>query len=149
MIATLSRKCDLIASNQASPEKEHEESSLGPPKSPFSTSNSMQTRYTKLHGKSVLLKGNTQPRVEQVSSKQLGKFLHQTKQGFMAQLCSMVVEEDSDIEPPSQPRKLADSSSSFTPFNAGLKPIVVCGNPPTFVSAPGRRRSEVRKRWKK
>ncbi|KAH7836645.1 hypothetical protein Vadar_003851 [Vaccinium darrowii] len=43
------------------------------------------------------------------------------------------------LQPPSQPRRLADSSSSFTPFNAGLKPIVVCGNPPTFVSAPGRR----------
>lgn len=42
------------------------------------------------------------------------------------------------LQPPSQPRKLADSSS-FTPFNGGLKPIVVCGNPPTFVSAPGRR----------
>ncbi|XP_058198774.1 shewanella-like protein phosphatase 1 isoform X2 [Rhododendron vialii] len=49
------------------------------------------------------------------------------------------------LQPPSQPRKLADSScsSSLTPFNGGaaggLKPIVVCGNPPTFVSAPGRR----------
>lgn len=37
--------------------------------------------------------------------------------------------------PPSQPRKQSDSSS----LNGGLKPIVVRGNPPTFVSAPGRR----------
>lgn len=37
--------------------------------------------------------------------------------------------------PPSQPLKCSDSSS----LNRNLKPIVVNGNPPTFVSAPGRR----------
>ncbi|XP_043710618.1 shewanella-like protein phosphatase 1 isoform X2 [Telopea speciosissima] len=36
--------------------------------------------------------------------------------------------------PPSQPRKLAEA-----PLNGGLKPIVINGDPPTFVSAPGRR----------
>ncbi|XP_068668593.1 shewanella-like protein phosphatase 1 [Aristolochia californica] len=36
--------------------------------------------------------------------------------------------------PPSQPRKLSNSS-----IRSCLKPIVVAGNPPTFVSAPGRR----------
>ncbi|ONK77116.1 uncharacterized protein A4U43_C02F3260 [Asparagus officinalis] len=35
----------------------------------------------------------------------------------------------------SQPRKLSEPSHS----NGGLKPITVTGNPPTFVSAPGRR----------
>ncbi|XP_059659843.1 shewanella-like protein phosphatase 1 isoform X2 [Cornus florida] len=58
------------------------------------------------------------------------------------------------LQPPSQPRKLADSSSSSSflssssssssPYSSisssgSLKPIVVRGNPPTFVSAPGRR----------
>ncbi|CAL5353207.1 unnamed protein product [Camellia sinensis] len=47
------------------------------------------------------------------------------------------------IQPPSHPRKLTDpssSSSSLAPHIGGaLKPILVCGNPPTFVSAPGRR----------
>ncbi|XP_072975231.1 shewanella-like protein phosphatase 1 [Typha angustifolia] len=37
--------------------------------------------------------------------------------------------------PPSKPRIVAECSES----NKGLKPIVVRGNPPTFVSAPGRR----------
>lgn len=37
--------------------------------------------------------------------------------------------------PPSKPQKAAESSQ----VNGGLKPIVVTGNPPTFVSAPGRR----------
>ena len=46
--------------------------------------------------------------------------------------------------PPSQPRKLLEpnysSSSSSSPSSSlNLKPIVVNGNPPTFVSAPGRR----------
>ncbi|XP_054790557.1 shewanella-like protein phosphatase 1 [Prosopis cineraria] len=48
--------------------------------------------------------------------------------------------------PPPHPRKLTEASSSsllldgnnYTPAGA-LKPIVVNGNPPTFVSAPGRR----------
>ena len=39
--------------------------------------------------------------------------------------------------PPSQPRKLLEPNSSSSSLN--LKPIVVNGNPPTFVSAPGRR----------
>ncbi|KAL6967752.1 Glycosylated integral ER membrane protein [Sarracenia purpurea var. burkii] len=45
------------------------------------------------------------------------------------------------LQPPSQPRKLTESPSSLIPHNdgSGLKPILVCGNPPTFVSAPGRR----------
>ncbi|XP_075634065.1 shewanella-like protein phosphatase 1 isoform X1 [Castanea sativa] len=38
--------------------------------------------------------------------------------------------------PPSQPRKLLEPNSSSS---LNLKPIVVNGNPPTFVSAPGRR----------
>ncbi|XAR60783.1 Protein-tyrosine-phosphatase [Bertholletia excelsa] len=45
------------------------------------------------------------------------------------------------VQPPSQqPSKFTDSSS-LSPHNgsATLKPIVVRGNPPTFVSAPGRR----------
>ncbi|XP_057512011.1 shewanella-like protein phosphatase 1 isoform X2 [Actinidia eriantha] len=42
------------------------------------------------------------------------------------------------LQPPSQPRKLTETSS-FSPLNNGLKPIVVYGNPPTFVSAPGHR----------
>ncbi|XP_028768911.1 shewanella-like protein phosphatase 1 isoform X1 [Neltuma alba] len=53
------------------------------------------------------------------------------------------------LPPPSHPRKLTETSSSssssllldgqnYTPAGA-LKPIVVRGNPPTFVSAPGRR----------
>ncbi|KAK3015667.1 hypothetical protein RJ639_007504 [Escallonia herrerae] len=41
------------------------------------------------------------------------------------------------VQPPSHPRKLVDTLSST--HSGGLKPIVVCGNPPTFVSAPGRR----------
>ncbi|KAF3970630.1 hypothetical protein CMV_005692 [Castanea mollissima] len=44
--------------------------------------------------------------------------------------------------PPSQPRKLLEpnsSSSSSSSSSLNLKPIVVNGNPPTFVSAPGRR----------
>lgn len=48
--------------------------------------------------------------------------------------------------PPSQPRKLVDTSfSSLASSSIGyakgdaLKPIVVSGDPPTFVSAPGRR----------
>ncbi|GMY10507.1 shewanella-like protein phosphatase 1 isoform X1 [Fagus crenata] len=48
--------------------------------------------------------------------------------------------------PPSQPRKLVEPSSSSTSLSSfnrmtggALKPIVVNGNPPTFVSAPGRR----------
>ncbi|XP_030963887.1 shewanella-like protein phosphatase 1 isoform X1 [Quercus lobata] len=44
--------------------------------------------------------------------------------------------------PPSQPRKLLEpnySSSSSPSSSLNLKPIVVNGNPPTFVSAPGRR----------
>ncbi|PSS09522.1 Shewanella-like protein phosphatase [Actinidia chinensis var. chinensis] len=42
------------------------------------------------------------------------------------------------LQPPSQPRKLTETSS-FSPLSNGLKPIVVYGNPPTFVSAPGHR----------
>jgi hypothetical protein len=47
--------------------------------------------------------------------------------------------------PPSQPRKLSEPSyssslNSCSHITGGaLKPIVVNGNPPTFVSAPGRR----------
>ncbi|KAK2982747.1 hypothetical protein RJ640_025163, partial [Escallonia rubra] len=41
------------------------------------------------------------------------------------------------VQPPSHPRKLVDTLSST--HSGSLKPIVVCGNPPTFVSAPGRR----------
>lgn len=47
--------------------------------------------------------------------------------------------------PPSHPRKLSEPScssslNSFSHITGGaLKPIVVKGNPPTFVSAPGRR----------
>ncbi|KAJ7964261.1 shewanella-like protein phosphatase 1 [Quillaja saponaria] len=46
--------------------------------------------------------------------------------------------------PPSHPRKLIETSSPIISANnyctaASLKPIVVSGNPPTFVSAPGRR----------
>ncbi|KAF9598183.1 hypothetical protein IFM89_025800 [Coptis chinensis] len=40
------------------------------------------------------------------------------------------------LPPPSQPRKLV-TETSFS--HGALKPIVVSGNPPTFVSAPGRR----------
>lgn len=40
--------------------------------------------------------------------------------------------------PPSQPRKLLEPNSSSS-SSLNLKPIVVNGNPPTFVSAPGRR----------
>ena len=40
--------------------------------------------------------------------------------------------------PPSQPRKLLEPNSSAS-SSLNLKPIVVNGNPPTFVSAPGRR----------
>ncbi|KAK9940892.1 hypothetical protein M0R45_017526 [Rubus argutus] len=50
------------------------------------------------------------------------------------------------LPPPSQPRKLFEtlSSSSASSVNSygkaeASKPIVVSGNPPTFVSAPGRR----------
>uniref|UniRef100_A0A5B7BVF8 Calcineurin-like phosphoesterase domain-containing protein n=1 Tax=Davidia involucrata TaxID=16924 RepID=A0A5B7BVF8_DAVIN len=42
------------------------------------------------------------------------------------------------LQPPSQPRKLVDNFSS-PDHSRGLKPILVCGNPPTFVSAPDRR----------
>ena len=47
--------------------------------------------------------------------------------------------------PPSQPRKVVETSLSssvhYTSIDGGesLKPIVISGNPPTFVSAPGRR----------
>nr|XP_023888348.1 shewanella-like protein phosphatase 1 isoform X1 [Quercus suber]POE66342.1 shewanella-like protein phosphatase 1 [Quercus suber] len=41
--------------------------------------------------------------------------------------------------PPSQPRKLLEPNSSSSSSSLNLKPIVVNGNPPTFVSAPGRR----------
>lgn len=37
--------------------------------------------------------------------------------------------------PPYKPRVLSERFS----VNGGVKPIVVSGNPPTFVSAPGRR----------
>lgn len=50
------------------------------------------------------------------------------------------------LPPPSQPRKHFEtpSSSSASSLNSygkaeAPKPIVVSGNPPTFVSAPGRR----------
>lgn len=48
------------------------------------------------------------------------------------------------LQPSSYPKKLTEtylSSSSFSNGSIGtaLKPIVVSGNPPTFVSAPGRR----------
>ncbi|PPS13234.1 hypothetical protein GOBAR_AA07436 [Gossypium barbadense] len=45
------------------------------------------------------------------------------------------------LPPPSScPKKLTETSSSFSNGSIGtaLKPIVVNGNPPTFVSAPGR-----------
>lgn len=41
--------------------------------------------------------------------------------------------------PPSQPRKLLEPNSSSSSSSLNLKPIVVNGNPPTFVSAPDRR----------
>ncbi|KAF6144823.1 hypothetical protein GIB67_038922 [Kingdonia uniflora] len=41
------------------------------------------------------------------------------------------------LPPLLQPRKLTDTTSLLN--HGGLKPIVVTGNPPTFVSAPGRR----------
>ncbi|KAK5773518.1 hypothetical protein PVK06_049824 [Gossypium arboreum] len=45
------------------------------------------------------------------------------------------------LPPSSCPKKLTETSSSFSNGSIGtaLKPIVVNGNPPTFVSAPGRR----------
>ncbi|KAM5583083.1 shewanella-like protein phosphatase 1 [Rosa sericea] len=53
------------------------------------------------------------------------------------------------LPPPSQPRKLLETPSSFSSSapsslntygkTEASKPIVVSGNPPTFVSAPGRR----------
>ncbi|CAK9164151.1 unnamed protein product [Ilex paraguariensis] len=45
------------------------------------------------------------------------------------------------LQPPSsQLRKLIDPPTTLTPHTSrSLKPIVVCGNPPTFVSAPDRR----------
>ncbi|MBA0817301.1 hypothetical protein Gohar_001879, partial [Gossypium harknessii] len=45
------------------------------------------------------------------------------------------------LPPSSCPQKLTETSSSFSNVSIGtaLKPIVVNGNPPTFVSAPGRR----------
>ncbi|MBA0844499.1 hypothetical protein Goarm_001593 [Gossypium armourianum] len=45
------------------------------------------------------------------------------------------------LPPSSCPQKLTETSSSFSNGSIGtaLKPIVVSGNPPTFVSAPGRR----------
>ncbi|MFQ6671169.1 hypothetical protein Gotur_035782 [Gossypium turneri] len=45
------------------------------------------------------------------------------------------------LPPSSCPQKLTETSSSFSNGSIGtaLKPIVVNGNPPTFVSAPGRR----------
>lgn len=46
-----------------------------------------------LQGKPVDLKGETQLKVEQVNSKQFGKTVQRTKQGFLAYMCSMDVEE--------------------------------------------------------
>lgn len=48
------------------------------------------------------------------------------------------------LPPSSHPRKLAETSCCCSRLRNGslagaLKPIVVSGNPPTFVSAPGRR----------
>lgn len=55
-----------------------------------------------LQDKSATLKGNTQLRMEQVSSKQMKKTLLQhAKQGFLAQLCSLVVRQEDipDVHP--------------------------------------------------
>ena len=49
------------------------------------------------------------------------------------------------LPPPSQPRKPVETTSLSSLTSNGhvrgeaLKPIVVTGNPPTYVSAPGRR----------
>ncbi|XP_015077090.1 shewanella-like protein phosphatase 1 [Solanum pennellii] len=62
--------------------------------------------------------------------------------------CSLPLQPPSSSSSQSQSRKLIDSivstpfqynSSSTTSSNGSLKPIVVDGDPPTFVSAPGRR----------
>lgn len=46
----------------------------------------------------------------------------------------------SAFPPPYQPPRLTQASPCSTLSTAkASKPIVVCGNPPTFVSAPGRR----------
>uniref|UniRef100_A0A6P3ZM28 shewanella-like protein phosphatase 1 n=1 Tax=Ziziphus jujuba TaxID=326968 RepID=A0A6P3ZM28_ZIZJJ len=70
--------------------------------------------------------------------------MHVQQSKSMASLCLNSL----PLPPPSQPRKLLEtSSSSSSSLTAGigygkgeaLKPIVVSGNPPTFVSAPDRR----------
>lgn len=45
-----------------------------------------------LQGKPLVLKGESQMKVEQVSPKQLEKTLQHTKQGFIPHLCSLTVE---------------------------------------------------------
>lgn len=65
---------------------------------------------------------------------------------LQAQAMSSLCLNSIPFPPPSSlPRKLTDNSSSLlldannhTP-SGSLKPIIVNGNPPTFVSAPGRR----------
>lgn len=48
LVTTLSEKCDQITSKRVSPEQEHGESSVDPPRSNSSASSFVQTRYTKI-----------------------------------------------------------------------------------------------------
>ncbi|KAF7144728.1 hypothetical protein RHSIM_Rhsim04G0144600 [Rhododendron simsii] len=53
-----------------------------------------------LHGKSFVLKGESQMKIEQVSPRQVEKTLQSTKQGFIAHLCCLTMDRRNNEENP-------------------------------------------------